>query len=265
MKRTHRTTAPLCLALLAITAVPAFAENPESIFKKVTEHYERRLASIESVTIVQDVLGMETTTHLRKEVVDGHPALVAAGPGQGSDFHSMYRSLNEMAKSSTLKGSQDVDGHACWVVHVKDLGGLDMGAEGSEDFEASDGELCIDKKSFVLRRMQMNGETNADGVKSPITMEMQLTDYREVDGWLHPFRTQMSLGEPEGKASPQMAEMREAMEKMKAEMAQMPEDQRRMMEQMMKSKMPDFEKMTEGGKMTMTIQVKELKVNQPEG
>ncbi len=44
-------------------------------------------------------------------------------------------------------------------------------------------------------------------------------------------------------------------------MAEMPESQRQMMESMMKGQLEQLEKMVESGKMEITTQVKELKVN----
>jgi hypothetical protein len=194
-------------------------------------------------------------------MVDGHPALVPAGTGPAGDTSSLYRQFDEVAKTATVKGTEKVDGSACWAIHATDLQKTQMASEGGQDFEARDGTFYVDKKDFVLRRLVMNGTAKRDGTKTPVTMEMSFADYREVDGWLHPFRTEVSLGGQGGQETPEAAELREGMAKMKEQLAQMPEAQRQMVEQMMQGQMAQLEKMADSGKMALTVTVKEIRVN----
>ncbi len=247
----------------ALTAAPAAAEDARQIFDTAMQRYEQRVASIDSLSIVQEVMGVESTIRLEKQIVDNRPVLVPGSVGKAGDVGSMYRHFEHMAKNGTVKGTEQVDGHPCWVVHVEDIGELDLSAEGSDDFEARDGMLYVDKKDYIVRRMQMNGEATRQGVKEPVSMEMHLRDYREVQGWLHPFETEVSFGGADGGDTPEMAEMRKALAQMKEELAKMPADQREMVEQMMKKRMPQLEEMSEGGKMTIKVSVKEIRVNEP--
>lgn len=249
-------------ALVAATVAPVSAETPQEIFESALARYEKRVASIETLTIVQDVMGMESTTRLRKEMVDGRPELVSDGDGRAGDLGSMYRNFGSLAENATLEGSEEIDGNACWAVHVTELGEMSVPAEGSDDFEAKDGTFYVDKKQLVVRRVLMNGVATSDGEGAPVTMTLNMKDYREVDGWLHPFRTEVSVAGVGGAETAEMAEMREGMAKMKEELAKMPADQRQMMEQMMKERMPDLEKMVESGNLQITVTVKEVRVNE---
>lgn len=250
-----------CITLFA-SATPVSAESAQEIFKAAGERYEKQLSSIESITIVQDVMGMEVTTRLVKEMVDDRPVLVPSNVGRSGDFNEMYRHFDEMAKHASVKGSEDVDGHSCWVVHVEEIEGVRFDEKSAGKFETSDGTMYFDKKEYVMRRMVVNGEAMRDGEKKPVSMEMSLMDYREVDGWMHPFKTEMRLTGEGGVSSADMAEMKKAMEQMEEQLKQMPAEQREMVEKMMKSKMPQMTEGADGG-LTVTVTVKELRVNEP--
>jgi hypothetical protein len=263
--RSHSIACLLTLGLLVAPSAPVRAESAQDILDQARQRYEKRLASVETVTIVQEVMGMESTARMEKKMVDGHPTLVPAGSGPAGDTSSLYGEFDELAKTATVKGTEKVDGRACWVIHSTDLQKTHLSSEGAEDFEASDGTFYVDKDDFVMRRLVMNGTATRNGTKTPVTMQMSFADFREVDGWLHPFRTEMSLSGQGGEEAPEAAEMREGLAKMKEEMAKMPPEQRQMVEQMMQGKMEQLEKMAESGKMAVTVTVKEIRVNEAAG
>lgn len=258
-----RFSAPLIAAsLLLSVAAPVRAETAQGILQAARERQEKRLASIETLTIVQDFMGTETTTRLKKEMVDGHPVLVASGSGLAGDVTTLYGQFEELGQSATVKGTEDVDGNKCWVIHSTDLAKTHMSAEGTEDFQASDGTFYIDRNEMVMRRLVMNGTAKQDGAETPVRMEMNFSDFREVEGWIQPYRIEMSLGGQGGEEAPQMAEMRAQMAKMKEELAKMPPEQRQMVEKMMKGQMATLEQTAESGKLSVTVTVKEVRVNE---
>lgn len=261
-KRFRPSASLLALGLLLVPAVPALAESAQEILDQARQRYEKRLASVETVTIVQEVMGQESTARLRKEMADGHPVLVADGGGPAGDTASLYDQFGDIAKTATVEGAEKIDGHPCWAIHSTNLENTHLSGDVADDFEASDGIFSIDKEDFVLRRLTVNGTATRDGVKTPVTMEMSFSDFRDVDGWLHPFRTEMSLGGQDGEEAPEVAEMREGLAKMKEELARMPPEQRQMVEKMMQGQMAQLESMADSGKMAVTITVKEVRVNE---
>ena len=134
MNRFRTTTALIACILVAAAAVPLTAADAREIFETAMGRYEERLASIESVTIVQEVMGMKSTARLEKVMIEDRPVLVPrGGAGRGGDLGSMYRHFDHMAKNATVTGTEEVDGHPCWVVNVTELGGTQMASEGAGD------------------------------------------------------------------------------------------------------------------------------------
>jgi hypothetical protein len=114
-----------------------------------------------------------------------------------------------------------------------------------------------------MRRMEIEGEVLREGQGTPVTMEMVPSDYRTVDGLVHPFLTQMTMSGLKGAVSEEeMEQARQALAEMKKQMAEMPADQREMMNSMMGSQMDRLEDVVNSGEMKVTVQVKEVRVNE---
>jgi hypothetical protein len=254
--------------LLALTlSAPAAAQSAKQVLQESMERYENRMANVDNFTVVQDVMGYETTSYFEKHTVDGHPMFVMKGMGgdETEDMGVLYGEFMELADHAEVKGTETVDGKDCYVVHVPDMSVVDwnpqMGKEDA-DFKAKSGTFYIDRDDYLLRKMVIDAEAQREGKTVPVTMEMMLKDYREVDGVVHPFLTEMKISGLTGSMSEEdMAKARESLEEMKAEMAKMDEAQRKMMESMMKGQMERLEEMVESGEMNVTITVKELLVN----
>ena len=113
--------------------------------------------------------------------------------------------------------------------------------------------------------MIMDGVMERDGEKAPVKLDAYFEDYREIDGMLHPFVMRMNMSGLEGvsgMSEEDIAEARKNLDEMKKQLAEMPESQRAMVEKMMASQMENMEKMLNQGSMEVTINVKELRVNQ---
>jgi hypothetical protein len=109
----------------------------------------------------------------------------------------------------------------------------------------------------------MEGEMESDGQKQPFSMTSLMTDYREVEGMLHPFLISVLVeGAIPGMSEGEVEELRQQMADMEKQLAEMPESQRAMVEGMMKPQMERLEQMLGGGGMEVTIQTKEVRVNQ---
>jgi len=94
-------------------------------------------------------------------------------------------------------------------------------------------------------------------------MEMSLEDYREAEGYLHPFVTRTVMEGMMEAADLDEAEIRAQLDQMRAQLENIPQAQRAMVEGMLGAQIERLEKMLEGdGAMEMTITVKDIKVNQ---
>jgi hypothetical protein len=243
----------------------------------------RRLRGVENYTIVQEVMGFETTQYFEKEMVDGSPvfrlrktmtggmAMDAEGD-EDQGWEEFYTDAPRMAEHFDYAGRDEVAGHRVHVLVVNDPDAIDfdarsMSPEEEQDFRAEKVTVYVDTDQLVMRRMVVDGQMSHEGEYHDVTSTIDLDDYRDVAGMLHPFRMTMrmtGMQEAMGMTEADMAEMRQQMEEAKRQMEQMPEAQRKMMEKMLEQQMQNMEQMMgggEGGDMTVEMLVTDLRVN----
>ncbi len=272
---------PALVVLLATLAPPAArAQTAAQVFQTAMDRYASRMKGIESYTVVQDMMGFETTTyHSRVEgsdppiydtkVVIAGQDLSSLSPAQKEQARSpdMSELYPELAKRASLKGSESVDGHETYVIEIDDLSGISVwqqSGEAGQSFEPKTMTMYLDKDQYVPRRVRIEGSTDMNGKKSDITMVMNAGDYREVEGLLYPFHTTMHMEGMENAMSPEdRAQAQESLDQMEEQMKNMPEAQRKMMEKMMGGQMEKLKQMVGGGGMDMEVSVKDVKVNTP--
>jgi hypothetical protein len=128
--------------------------------------------------------------------------------------------------------------------------------------EPETGTFWLGREDLLLRRVLVDGTMTNEGKTGPVTIDIHLSDYRTVDGLDHPFRTEMKMtGVSAGVSDADMEQARKSLDEMKSKMAEMPEDQRKMMQQMMGGQLEQLEKMVQGNELAMEMIVKDLKVN----
>jgi len=255
-------------ALVAFTfSAPAAAQDAKHVLQEAMERYEQRAVDVDNFTVVQDVMGYEVTSYFEKRIVDGHAVFVMTDMAgdETEDMGMLYSAFMEIADHATIEGTETVDGVTCYAVHVADMSVVDWDpqvGEEDEDFKPKSGTFYIDRDDSLLRKMVIDAEGIREGRTVPVTMEMMLRDYREVDGLIHPFLTEMKIsGSDGGMSEEEKAEARESLDEIKKQMEEMDEAQRKMMESMMKDQIERLEEMVESGEMNFTIKVKELRVN----
>jgi hypothetical protein len=243
----------------------ASAQSAEDVFTTALDRYEQRMEGIESYTIVQETMGFESTIILVRTEIDGRSVFLPEGSGESAgmaDFHRIYPQLIERA---SVEGKESVDGQDCYVLAIEDFEGIDFGQDmnmGDGSFDPKRGVFYIDDGEYVVRKMTMEGEMESDGQLQPFSFTSNLTDYREVDGLLHPFLINVLVeGVVPGMSEGEMDELRAQMEEMEKQLAEMPESQRAMVEGMMKPQMERLQQMMGGGGLEVTIQTKEVRVN----
>jgi hypothetical protein len=174
----------------------------------------------------------------------------------------MYAEL-PAAERATYKGRETVDGQAVHVIGIDDMQGIRFGrgmTPQNADFEPRRATLYVDTRLSVPRRMILEGRLRNEGKTTDVTMTVDMLDYREVEGMLHPFRSQVRI---DGLGQAVDPKMRKEYEEMKKQLAEMPESERKMVEQMMQGQMAQMEKMMGGdGGMNVELVVTELRVNQ---
>ena len=273
-------TRPAILAILAVALAPALASAGSSahdIVIRALDAHEARLAKVETVTITQSIMGMESVVVMEKEVVDGHAVLVPrrttmrgmempiGEDGKDHAWAAPFGNQRELADLAKLEGEEKVDGHACHVLVVEDFGDLDFmqppgPPQGDMDMRIERGRFLVGKDDLLMRRMEMSGQAKKpDGTMSPVTMTMTFADYRETNGYMHPYHTTMSMtGMMEASGNEMDAdELAESLAEMKEQMASMPES----MQGMIQSQIDRLEGMLEGGGMTMEIVVQSIEVS----
>jgi len=260
------------LPLAVVLALPsgATAQSAKEILMTSLEKYEQRMEGIENYTTVQETMGFETElTFVRTKDDEGRTVFVPKGredasSGGMSNFYRMYPKIAERAE---LEGTESVDGEQCHVLAISDFSGLDldeqmeMGDRG--DFVAKTGLLYVDTDDHLIRKMELGGEITRDGQTSPMTAVTVLSDYREVEGMLHPFQLHITAtGLAAGMSEEEMEEARRGLAEMEKNLEGMDATQRAMVERMMGGQMEKLRKMLESGQFEITVVTKEVRVNE---
>ena len=260
------------LPLAVLLALPsgAIAQSAKKILMTSLEEYEQRMEGIENYTVVQETMGFETElTFVRTKDDEGRTVFVLKGQedansGGMSNFYRMYPKIAERAE---LEGRESVDGEQCHVVAINDFSGLDlnqemaMGEQGS--FVPKTGLLYVDTDDHLIRKMQMEGEITRDGQTSPMTAVTVLSDYRDVEGMLHPYLLNITAtGLAAGMSEEDAEEARKSLAEMEKNLEGMDDTQRAMVERMMGGQLDKMRKMLESGQFEITVVTKEVRVNE---
>lgn len=261
-------------ATLVLTTAPAMGQSAQEIMETAIERYESRMEGIEDYTIVQTVGGQTDTTYHERRMVDGLPLYPPAGQDSDPRMDEImersaggnpYAFFTQLASRADLQGTETVDGEETFVLAIDDMSGIDLGEAEAAGLQLTSARIWIDTDDHVVRRSVVNGTMRANGEDHELTLDASMTDYREVEGMLHPFRSNMEITGIDAMIPPeQREEMRQAMERMEEQLEQMPPAQREQMRQMMDERMGPMMSMMEGmdNGMTFTMEVQELIVNQ---
>jgi len=255
----------------AVLAVPPAvrAQSPAEILDTAMERYRDQVAGIDNYRLTQTAMGFETTSTLEKTTIDGFPVFrPVSSSDEEMEFESPYAMLPQLIERGTLEGTEEVDGRRAWNL-LFDVEGIDFvpvdPGEAGEEVRIRTLRLWIDEDDYLVRKMHMEGDVVEDGETRPVDITAILTDYRQVDGMWHPFRTEMTarglVGGTGGMSEEEAAETRAQLEEMKEQLESMPTAQREQIEKMMGPQMEQLEKMLASGEFTVTITVRSLETN----
>ena len=280
MRNRPRLFRTLMLALGLSAGIPGgmWAQDAADLMRQAIAAQAERLAGVENLTIVQDMMGMEVTMYMEKRDAGGTPVLMPVSVSMAGVTNVIPQDLaqadwsnpfqEEWVERTRLVGTEELDGHTVHVFLIDDFTGLELpgmpgGAEGAPEFRPGFFRLFLDGEQFFMRKVEMEGETvQADGTVSPVQMTLFLGDFREVDGYLHPFETRIITEGMLEAADVDQEELRAQLEEMRAQLDNLPQAQRAMMEGILGGQIAQLEEMLGGeGGMEITMSVKEIRVN----
>jgi hypothetical protein len=257
--------AVILVALSAVLPPGAMCQEARDLIQAAIDRYEERMSAVENYTIVQEVMGFESTAYYEKRMVDGRPVfklIDTYGDDSADDMGEMYAGFMEVANRARYSGQEKVAGYDTHVLTVDDFSGLALQDE-DDDFKPKKGVFYLDANDYIIRRIVMDGVVERNGEEQPATADMFFEDYRTVEGMVHPFLINMSVsGATSGLSEEELEQARKDLEEVRKQMEEMPESQRKMMESMMGPQIEKLEQMVESGGIELSITVKELRVNQ---
>ncbi len=197
---------------------------------------------------------------MAKKAVDAAKSIDTSPAAQSLDL-APDELFDDLAGHVEVTGTEEIDGHDCWVLAAKDPESL--GDQMPNDFRSPKITIWIDRSLSVTRRLRVEGEAKVEGDWKPMVMETGHDDFQDEQGLLLPHRSTMSLSGMSAAVPPdKLEEMKKQMAQMKQQLAQMPPQQRAMAEQMMKSRMPQMEAMLGGSSEPIETVVEKVTVNQ---
>jgi len=264
---------PAVIVGAALAASSAGAQQAQDVLDTALEKYEQRMEGIENYTVVQEVLGTAVTMYFERSTVDGHTVFVLAGPLAGGDAKAgsadPWKDMSRIRDRAVLVGQKEIEGTPTYEIRIDDPQNLDLGqsmvqSQKNADFTLNRITMWLDSKDYVIRRMEMAGEMAKDGRKSPVTVEVDMLDYRNVEGMLHPFHTVMNMqgvAEAADISEEDLAKARKSLDELEANMAKMSDSQRAMMQRVMGNQLEKLRGIVESGGTRFEMEVRELRVN----
>jgi hypothetical protein len=280
MRQNMKLMRPILSALVLSAALPGLMQGQSAaeIMRQALDAQVDRLAGVENVRIVQDIMGMETSVYMEKREMDGVPVLFPVSISVAgmtnpvpqdmaqSDWSNPFQ--DEWIERAKLEGEETLDGHRSYILAIDDFNGLELpgmpGGNQAGGITPKSMRFWMDRDDFLTRKVEMDMEGKGqDGSPQNIHMELFMEDYREVDGYIHPFVTRTLTRGMMQAADLDQAEIEAQLAQMRAQLDQIPEAQRAMVEGMLNAQIERLETMlnSEDGNMEMTITVKEIRVN----
>jgi len=261
----------LATALLG-PATAVAGQDAGAIIDRMLEAYEGRTAGIDNYTLVQSVMGFETTVYFVKEMDAGRPVFRLANSStggvqvdmsdEGAGFDEIYLMGEEFKERAEYVGRESIDGFDVHVLQMDELEATGFGRtmSGEGEFTPVRGRIYLDTELYAPRRMVFEGELRNDEGTHSVTSTMDMTDYRDHQGMLVAHRSVMSI---EGLEAAIDDDARAQFEEMERELANMPPEQRQMVESMMAAQLEQFRAMMAGGgePMVFEVQVREVRIN----
>lgn len=263
------------LALVTTLATGASAQSVSDIVDQMYAAYERQAASVDNYTLVQTVMGFESTSYFEKEMVDGHPVFrMRSGSTGGNNVNfslggddtglgDVYEFGPELIEHARYAGREQVGGSAAHVLAIDDLSQVSLAQQTAPDdmeFTPKTGRIYVDADMMIPRRMEFTGDATTGSGTNEVTVTIDMQDIREVQGLLIPYHTAMQITGLQAMIDP---DTQKQLQEMEQQLASLPPQQREMMERMLGPQLEQLRQMVAGGgdAMSIDVTVSDVRVN----
>lgn len=259
------------LTTVALLPSALHAQSGEEILRTALDRYQERMEGVDNYTVVQEVMGFESVTYFERTEVDGRPVFVprseSGDEAAQSTPQNPYSEFYALAERAEREGTEVVNGEEAHVLTVTNFEGVELWSPGGGgqvgEFTPERATFYIDAEDYLIRRMRMVGTTSMQGQEREVSFTADFQDYREVDGFVHPFVLDVTVEGLGGEMSPEeREELERSLEEMRAQLEEMPAQQREMVERMMSGQLEQMESMLAQGNMELSVQVTEVRVNE---
>lgn len=257
--------AAMLSALLVVLPGLATAQSAADIISEAEAAHQAMAEDVRSFTVE---VGGETNRYERQEQ-DGHYVYRLSesnGMATAQDMPVMgfldASYLEGLKEAAVYAGTETIDGVATHALRIDDPEQLAAypGMEDQDFQSLRSMRLYLRTDNLMPARLMFEAvmpEQENQGPfqvgPGPITFVMDFRDYREVDGLVYPFVTEVSNDMVE-QMSPEQRQMMEQMQaRMEQQMAQMSPEQRQMMEERMGSRFEEMQAMMRGEPVQRTV------------
>jgi len=263
----------IIIAVLFFTGSSSlFAQSSQEILDNMIEQYTNSIEDVETLMMVTRIEGfIETepdTTYYRKVMQDGFPTLQTVNSGSespASNYYNVQENYDAIVENSTYEGTEEVNGRQAHVLFIEDVRALynemvtTPEGQQQQQAEPQSGRMYIDAEDYIPIRMSF--EINYEGEYTG-SADMMMSDIRDVDGMLIPFKMEMKIAGISGSMSAEeMAETEQNIRDLEEQMKNASDLQKRIMERAVKPQLERLQKILEEGAMTMTTIIEDVQTN----
>lgn len=255
------------VAILVMLAIPAFAaaQSPASIIETLREKQVERWEGVESYAVNHTVLGSPLrTVYVRgsEPTADGGSRVVFLPEGMSDQTTPTTEELVRLIEKAELVGEETIDGRDAYHLRATDVAEMmDMGG-GNVTLDTI--SVWIDTSDHVPLKMTMEGNLSDGGQVRPASIDVLMTDYRNVPGSKMYESYQQTMTTNSVLTDAERAELEQAkaqLAELEAQMASMPESQRQMMETMMGPQLNAIREMITDDGIIIEVVVESIEVN----
>lgn len=249
----------LLLSILLL-AGSAHAQSASDIIDRMLQMHTDALANIETMMVVTEMEGFmstdepDTTYYRKVEMDNGMSTLepvTSVTDRPSSDSYNFAKNYQTIVDNASYEGTESINGRTAHVLFIEDVSAFydDVVATVPEEQEPQSGYLYIDSDDYVLLRMRFN--INFDG-EFDGGIEINMSDFRDVDGLKMPFKTEMKVEGISDEFDPEdLAEARKNLQELREQLDNASGMERRIMERAVLPQIERFEEMLEEGGLTM--------------
>jgi len=263
----------LITATICLSATFAHAQSAADILDRMIQEYSNSISGIETMMVITKMEGfLETdepdTTYYRKvQMEDGSYTMQEVSSARetpSADYYNFKTNYDAIVNNASYEGTESIDGRNAHVLLIEDISALYNDAvagveQADESAEAQRGRLYIDASDYVLLRMSFEMQFDEEFSGS---IDMNMKDYRDVDGMKYPFLIEMVYdGISEQFSAEELAEAQQGLREAREQIDNASGMQRRILERTLRGTIERLETMLEEGGMSMRMITQAVETN----